>query len=294
MNWGNVSFDWNHLRAFLVTAEEGSLSAAARALNLTQPTLSRQVTSLEDALGVTLFERVGRGLELTETGLRLLDHARRMGEAAGGFALTASGQSQAVEGKVTITATDLASAYLLPPVLSQLAETAPGITVDIVAANDVRNLMRREADIALRNAAPTEPDLIARRLKDTSAHIYGSPAYIARNGPLDTLAQVVAADWVSLGPPERMAVSLASVGLDVAPERFRYSSLNGHVLTELVRQGLGLCVLPRDLAERVTDLVQVYPAHPAIPVPFWIITHRELRTNQRIRLVWDALVRALG
>jgi len=100
MNWQSVSFDWNQARAFLVTAEQGSLSAAARALGLTQPTLGRQVAALEEKLGVTLFERGRRSLFLTQSGLELLDHVRMMGDAAGRISLTASGQSQAIEGLV--------------------------------------------------------------------------------------------------------------------------------------------------------------------------------------------------
>ena len=107
MKWQTVSFDWNQARAFLVTVEEGSLTAAARALGLTQPTLGRQVAALEDSLGVTLFDRVGRSLRLTPSGLELLDHVRSMGDAAGRVSLTASGQSQTVEGQVCITASDL-------------------------------------------------------------------------------------------------------------------------------------------------------------------------------------------
>src|SRR6056297_2910935 len=106
MDWRSVGFDWNRARAFLVTAEEGSLSRAARALGMTQPTLGRQVSALEHELGVALFERVGRGLELTPSGLELVEHVRRMGEAATRVSLTASGQSQSIEGTVCITATE--------------------------------------------------------------------------------------------------------------------------------------------------------------------------------------------
>jgi DNA-binding transcriptional LysR family regulator len=111
MNWNAVSFDWNQVRAFLATVEEGSLSAAARALNQTQPTLSRQVTALERDLGVTLFERGPRTMALTDTGIELLDHVRAMGEAAARLSLSASGQSQAIEGQVSITATDMTATY---------------------------------------------------------------------------------------------------------------------------------------------------------------------------------------
>ncbi|MDH5452601.1 MAG: LysR family transcriptional regulator, partial [Paracoccaceae bacterium] len=149
MNDSLNTFDWNHMRAFLATAEGGSLSAAARALGQTQPTLGRQVAALEAQLGIMLFERVGRSLALTQSGRDLLEHVRSMGEAANRISLAASGQSQSIEGRVRITASDIMSAYVLPPVLRHLRQLAPLLDIDIVAANDIRDLMRREADIAI-------------------------------------------------------------------------------------------------------------------------------------------------
>ena len=120
MDWRAVKFDWNRARAFLVTAEEGSLSAAARALNMNQPTLGRQVSSLERELGVALFERAGRGLELTPSGLDLLEHVRAMGDAATNLSLAATGQSDSLEGSICITATEAMAAFDLPPIIHKL------------------------------------------------------------------------------------------------------------------------------------------------------------------------------
>ena len=134
MDWRSVTFDWNRARAFLVTAEEGSLSSAARALGMAQPTLGRQVTALEQELGVALFERVGRGLALTPSGLELVEHVRAMGDAARRVSLTASGRSQSIEGTICITATEVYAAFVLPPIAEKLRRSAPGITVEIVAS----------------------------------------------------------------------------------------------------------------------------------------------------------------
>jgi DNA-binding transcriptional LysR family regulator len=150
MNWQAVAFDWNQARAFLVTAEEGSLSAAARALGLSQPTLGRQVTALEDSLGVLLFERVGKSLLLTQTGRDLLAHVRLMGQAAAGISLAASGHSEAIEGKVSVTAFDGAATYLLPGVLERLQTSAPGASGGPAGLQPGAGHPAREADIALR------------------------------------------------------------------------------------------------------------------------------------------------
>ena len=148
MDWRAVKFDWNKARAFLVTAEEGSLSAAARALGMAQPTLGRQVDGLEQELGVVLFERVGRGLTLTPSGMELLEHVRKMGEAAGRVSLAALGQNQALESSISISASETYAAVLLPPIIAKLRIEEPGIHVEIVVSNRASDLLRREADIA--------------------------------------------------------------------------------------------------------------------------------------------------
>ncbi len=188
MDWYR-DLDWNQMRALLVTVEAGSLSGAARKLGLTQPTLGRQVAALEKSLGVTLFERVGRGLVLTQAGQELVAPLRAMGEASDTIALVASRQSQSVEGLVRVTASDVYAQYLLPPVLMKLRQVAPGIVVDVIASNEIEDLIRRKADIAIRHVPPQGDELIARRLPDTVAKIYGTPELIDRIGrPVDERA----------------------------------------------------------------------------------------------------------
>ncbi|MEM7570478.1 MAG: LysR family transcriptional regulator, partial [Pseudomonadota bacterium] len=169
MNWQAITFDWNQVRAFLATAEEGSLSAAARALKMTQPTLSRQVTALEEHLGVTLFERGPRTMALTEAGRELIGHVRVMGEAATRVSISASGQSQAISGRVAITCTNMVATHYLEPVIRRIRTEAPGIQLEILTSNDVRDLTRREADIAIRHGRPDQPDLFAKQIGETQA-----------------------------------------------------------------------------------------------------------------------------
>ena len=182
MNWDAISFDWNQVRAFLATAEEGSFSSAARALKTTQPTIGRQVSELEGALGVTLFERSVKGPTLTESGSDLLDHVRAMGEAATLISMAAEGRSLEVSGEVTITATDLLSAGMLPAILAPLRQSSPGIRLRIVSSNDIQNLLQREADIAIRHVRPNQPELIARHIGDFRASLYAASEYLERAG----------------------------------------------------------------------------------------------------------------
>ncbi len=294
MNWQNIAFDWNQTRAFLVTAEEGSLSAAARALGLTQPTLGRQVAALEQSLGVTLFERVGRSLSLTQSGLELLDHVRAMGEAASRVALTASGQSQTIEGQVCITATHVMATYFLPDIVKQLRDTAPGIEIEIVASNAVSDLQRREADIAIRHVRPEQPDLIAKLVRETSARLYASTAYLDAHGRPETVDDLADAVFIAPERSERFLSAMNSFGLPLTKDNIKLIADNGVVNWELVKQGLGISITTEDLAEITPGMECVLPDFDPIPIPIWLTTHRELHTSRRIRLVFDLLAEALA
>jgi len=294
MNWQAVSFDWNQARAFLATAEEGSLSAAARALGQTQPTLGRQVAALEQHLGVTLFERVGRSLALTQSGLELLDHFRAMGDAAGRVSLAASGQSQAIEGQVSITATTVMATYHLPAMLKRIREIAPGIEIEIVASSDVRDLTRREADIAIRHVRPEQPDLIAKLVGETSAHLYASTEYLETYGRPATGSDLSDADFIGYEHPERLLPVLNPLGLTLTRRNFKIVTASGTVILELVKQGLGISVMPKELAALNPGLEPVLPELEPIPIPIWLVTHRELHTSRRIRLVFDLLAEAFS
>jgi DNA-binding transcriptional LysR family regulator len=294
MNWQNVAFDWNQARAFLATAEEGTLSAAARGLGLTQPTLSRQVAGLEAELGVALFERIGRSLQLTPAGTELLEHFRAMGEAAGRASLVASGKSQAVEGLVTITASDAFSVYFLPQVMVRLRQLAPGITVDIVASNTMRDLQRREADIAVRHVRPDQPELIAKLIHKTTTGLFASPAYLDRMGRPKTPADLAGADFIGFAPVERLVATLNQFGLAVTASQFKLVTDNGVLTGALVREGLGIGVFPLEFAGFIAGLERVLPDWPGISVPFWLTCHRDLLTSRRIRLVFDLMAEAMG
>ncbi len=189
------------MRAFLATVEEGSLSAAARLLGLTQPTLSRQIAALEEKLGLMLFERVGRGLALTEAGREMHRHVRDMGAAADKVTLTALGQLQTIEGAVRITASDILSTVLLPKAVARIKTLAPNLVIDIIAANDLRDLMRREADIAIRHVRPEQPDLIARLIRKGRGYFYASKNYLAIRGhpqSVNDLVNTILFPWATI------------------------------------------------------------------------------------------------
>jgi len=293
MNWNNIAFDWNQVRAFLAASEEGSLSAAARALRQTQPTLSRQVTNLEETLGVTLFERGHRKLQLTAAGLELLDHARTMAEAANKISLAATGQSRAIEGRVCITATEMLATYYLPPMLRKLREHAPGIVVEVVASDQVRDLIRREADIAIRHAQPNQPDLVARRIGCLRGRIYAAKSLLDEVGMPDSFDDLANRDFIGIEDTESLIENLAEHGLDLRIEQFRAVAGSGNCMLQLIREGLGFGFLPMDTGKLFDDLVCVLPERFDPEIPVWLVSHRELYTSRRIRVVYDFLAEEL-
>lgn len=294
MDWRSVTFDWNRARAFLVTAEEGSLSAAARALGVAQPTLGRQVAALERELGVTLFERVGRGLVLTSSGLELMEHVRVMGSAASLMSLTASGQSQSIEGAICISATEAYAAFLLPPIVEKLRRSALGITLEILASNAVSDLRRREADIAIRHVRPTDQDLIAKRMPDEAAQLYAAPAYLDGIGNPQTMADCSGADFIGFDQNQMMLDGLNARGFTLTSANFPVITGNHLVHWALVKQGVGIGVMPLQIGDAEPLVTRVLRDMEPFEIPVWLVAHRELNTSRRVRLVFDLLSQELS
>ncbi|MFN0191061.1 MAG: LysR family transcriptional regulator [Aestuariivirga sp.] len=286
--------DWSLVHALHATAEKGSLSAAARALGLTQPTLSRQVAALEAQLGVTLFERVGKRLVPTETCGDLLVHVRAMNEAAGALALAATGRAVETAGNVSISASDVYAAYMLPGILSVIRKARPEITVTIVASNALSDIRRREADIAIRHVRPREPELIGKLLYETEANFYASKKWVARHGAPKTASELAKAEWLGFEDTSQYAAHLQRRGFPVTVDQFRIISANSIVLWEILKRGLGVGAMLKEIAELTPGVVRLLPDMPPVEVPVWLVTHRELRTSPRIRAVFDVLATHLS
>lgn len=293
MKWRSVAFDWNRARAFLVAAEEGSFSAAAQALGTTQPTVGRQVAALEEELGVTLFERVGTTLALTPSGIDLVEHVRAMSEAATRVSLAATGQSSSIVGSVCITASEAIAAYLLPPIVGRLRREQPGIEIELVVSNQARDLQRREADIAVRNFRVSQPDLVAQKIKDSRAHMYAAPAYLKRIGPIESPRDLARAELFAFDRTDVMIDGLRAIGVELGRDRFPIVTGNHLVQWELCKQGVGVCIMMEEIGDAEPRVRRVLPSLPPLPIPMWLVCHRELRTSRRIRLVYDLLAEEL-
>jgi DNA-binding transcriptional LysR family regulator len=294
MDQRRVAFDWNHVRAFLATADEGSFSGAARVLGIAQPTIGRQVAALEQELGVTLFERVGRGVTLTSTGLELVEHVRAMSEAAFRVSRVAAGQALSLDGPISISASEIVACYLLPPLVLELRQHHPGLEIEIVASNAPQDLRRREADLAIRNFRPTEPDLVARRLRDSHASLYATPQYLETLGAPLTLELLSRATFIGFDHSARFREGLAALGLSLGPHSFPIVSQSQHVQWALVCRGAGVGIMMVEIGDAEPSVRRALEELPLIPVPMWLVTHREVHTSRRVRVVADFLAEGLA
>ncbi|WP_299083995.1 LysR family transcriptional regulator [uncultured Paraglaciecola sp.] len=284
-----IKFDWNRARAFLVTAEEGSLSAAARALDMTQPTVGRQVSALEAELGVSLFERTNSGLVLTQSGADLMAQVKTMAEAATQLSRLASGHADTVAGSVCISATEMISAFVLPPIIEKLRNQWPKIEIEIIATRDTSDLARREADIAIRNYRPTQQELIAKRVKNTCGHLYASHHYIqsleARQSPQDLNNAIFFREDRS----NAIISYLNKFGFQLSEGNFPVIVANHLVQWQMVKQGIGIGFMTTDIGDAEPLVARVLPDFPAFEKETWLVAHRELKTSRRLRVVFECL-----
>ncbi|MHA7878918.1 MAG: LysR family transcriptional regulator [Saccharospirillum sp.] len=290
MNWAHLHFDWNQAKAFYIVASEGSFSAAARSLGLTQPTLGRQVRALEEALNVTLFERGGRGLTLTESGKILFEQVQQMGDAANAFSLAATGRTQLTEGDVSVSVTELDAVYRMPEALAALQRTAPKIRIELVVSNEISDLKKREADLAIRYKRPEQGDLILRKIDTERVYLYGQADFVARTRHQhpNTVPDLKLLGFDKTAPFLRY---FQQHGWAVQDEHIAVYCQSQRVQVELLQQGLGLALLPDYVGDALPNVARAFPEHlPPMVLDVWLVCHRELRTSRPIRQVFDALV----
>lgn len=286
-----ATLDWTLLHSFLAVAEAGSLNRAAQALGVSQPTLSRQIAALEAALRTPLFERSARGLRLTAAAEALVEPARRMREQALAFALTAAGRSETLAGTVRLTASEMVSTYLLPGLLRELRDSHPEIQIELVASNELENLLERGADIAVRMVRPQQSGLIARKLVELPLIACASRDYVSRFGE-PTLATMAQHQWVGYDRSDQVIRGFRAAGFDVGREFFAFRCDDQVVAWEAVRAGLGIGFTIEPVAQRSPEVVRVLREIALPPLPVWLTAHRELRGSARIRTVYEALAAA--
>lgn len=286
-------FDWSLIQSFLAALDQGSLLGAARALNASQPTIGRHIAELESQLGVVLFERTGRGLLPTATALRLAESARAMQAGADQLARSVSGAEAGVSGTVRITASQPVACMLLPPLLARMRIELPEVQVELVASNEVTNLLRREADIALRMVQPTQASLVAKRIGKVTLGTYAHRDYLRRRGTPRQPADLMQHDVVGNDRQGDIARGFAAMGFPVERQQFALRTDDLIAYWQVVRNGLGIGFMADYMARTEPDLVALLPMLKLPELPIWLTVHREIRTSQRIRAVYDFLAQAV-
>lgn len=283
-------FDWNLLKSFIGVLDHGSLSAASRALGISQPTLGRHVDQLETALGVTLFTRGRDGLTPTAAALAVADPARRVAEAAAAAAFAAAGRASDVSGTIRITASQIVATYLLPPVIAGLLEKMPGLEVELVSSNAIENLLHRDADIAIRMVRPAQLDLVARKIADIGVGAYAHRDYLARVGNTPASVEDLARHVViGYDRSDLVIRGFRNAGIQVDRHFFRFRCDDQVAAWEALANGVGIGFATNYLARRAPELVSLLSEFRPDPLPMWLVTHRELQTSARIRAVFDYL-----
>jgi DNA-binding transcriptional LysR family regulator len=288
------TIDWVLYRSFLGVLREGSLSGAARVLGTAQPTIGRHIAALEAALGLALFTRSQTGLLPTEAALALRPHAQAMESTAAALERTAASYGDGVRGVVRVTASEVIGVEVLPPVVAALRARHPALKIELALSNDLQDLLRREADIAVRMTPPTQDQLVARRIGNIELGLHATAGYLAQHGvpaSLDDLAGHTLIGYDQVTPFVRAALKRWP---QFAREHLALRTDSDVAQLPLIRAGAGIGICQVALARRTPDLVRVLPDAFALQLDTWVTMHEDLRNSPRCRVTFDALVAALA
>jgi DNA-binding transcriptional LysR family regulator len=286
-------FDWHLIRSFLAALDAGSLLGAAKVLKTSQPTVGRHVAELESQLGVVLFERTGRGLQPTAVALSLADSARAMESGALQLGRRLASSQSRIQGTVRITASQPVACYLLPAIVAKMRIDLPDIQVELVSSNEVSNLLRRDADIAVRMVPPDQSTLVAKKIGVVGVGVYAHKKYVARFGTPEQPEDLIKHTIIGYDTEDVMIRGFAQSGQVVTKELFALRSDDLIVQWQAVLAGLGIGFAAEYLARHNPDLAKLLPMLRIPPLPMWLAVHREIRTSKPIRAVFDYLAAEL-
>ncbi|MET0505877.1 MAG: LysR family transcriptional regulator [Luteibacter sp.] len=284
---------WDLFRSFLAVMREGSLSGAARVLGMTQPSLGRHVRELENALGVPLFSRASHGLVPTDAALELQPHAEAMASAAASVLRAASGARDTLSGVVRITASEVVGVEVLPPMLARFRRLNPGIVIELSSTNRNENLLRRDADIAVRSAAPEQDALVSRHVCDIPIGLYAHADYLAVAGRPRDIADIVNHSLIGYDEEKPYIRHLRPAGVPYLREHFALRTDSDLAAMAAVRAGFGLGFLQVPLARR-SGLVRLFPRSLEVSLGIWVVMHEDQRKSRRVRAVFDFLAEGLA
>lgn len=284
---------WDLFRTFAFVLREGSLSGAARALGMTQPSVARHIDALEAAVGGKLFIRSQRGLSPTDRGLALRTHAESLMATSAALLRAASG-AEAVSGTVRVTASEVVGAEHLPPILADLRRAHPGLSIELVLSNAVTDLLQRQADIAVRMVEPTQQALVARKVGAVTVGFHAHRDYLAARGTPRAMDELLAHDLIGVDTETPAVRAVLSQIPGLARDAFALRTDSDLAQLAAIRAGYGIGVCQVEIARRDPTLVRVAPDLFAFELPLWVVMHEDLRGVARCRAVFDALAEGLG
>lgn len=288
-----TNIGWELYRSFLGVLKEGSLSGAARALGITQPTVGRHVAALEHALGVLLFTRTPGGLMPTELAQVLRAHAESIESTVASLERTASSQGEGVRGVVRVSCSDVVGVEVLPPIVARLREAHPDLKVELVLTNRVQDLLRREADIAVRMVRPRQEQLVARRIGQIELGLHARRDYLARCGTPRNIGELAGHSIIGYDQVSAFVRSAGKSLQGFTRDSFSLRSDSDLAQLALIRAGAGIGVCQVALARQNTELQRVLARSFSLPLETWVTMHEDLRAIPRCRATFDALVLGL-
>ncbi len=286
--------DWTLIRSFLAVLRAGSLSAAARRLRLAQPTLGRHIAALEGDLGQALFTRAPAGLVPTAAALAMRPMAEAMEQAAAALLRAAEGADDPARGTVRITASEVMGAQVLPPILAELQRRHPGLVLELALENRAGDLLRRDADIAVRMFRPKQDALLARRIGHLGLGLYAHRDYLTRHGAPRSVAELPLFHVIGFDRDDSSARAVAEGTLPIDRTLFRVRSDSDLAQAALLRAGLGIGAMQHRLAADMPELVPVLAAEVQLGLEVWLAMHEDQRGNAAVRAAFEVLGEGLG
>lgn len=284
---------WELYRSFLAVMREGSLSGAARMLDMTQPSLGRHIRQLEDMLGVSLFARSPQGLSPTDLAHALMPHAQAMASASAALRRAASMRHDAMSGVVRVTASDVIGVEVLPPMLAAFRARHPGVVIELSLSNQMENLLRRDADIAVRMGRPAQEALVARRLGHIALGMYAHKRYVQAHGRPKTIADLAAHTLIGFDTETPYIRSMRPAGVPYAREHFALRTDNDLAAIAMLRAGYGIAICQTGIAQRDPNLIRLLADDFELRMDTWLAMHEDLRRSALTRALYDHLAAAL-
>lgn len=280
--------DWDLLQSLHAVLEAGSFSAAARLRRLTQPTLGRHIDQLERQLGAPLFLRSPRGLQPTDLALAFRQHLADMAAAAAAASRDVESLASGEGGVVRVTVSDIVGIEVIPAMLARFRAAHPKVDVELALSNRNEDLTRRDADVAVRMARPTQNSLVARKVGDLRLGFHAHPAYVEAHGLPTTFDELEGHTLIGFDRTFPELATGLSVGRPITRELFAYRTDNDVAQLAALRAGVGIGVCQTQIARR-EGLVPVMPDAFGFDLPIWICMHETLRGSPRMRLMFDHL-----